>query len=186
MNRKSSRRRRSKPISKNGSAKRNSISRSFLEALTGKAEDAYRRALDAIAMKRRDPKISLSKAARARGTTIPTIRKYAGSAIEVRSGRIDVTLADRLPRPMRILTPQGEFIVRTTSSRTASRIGEHNNAIRIYVLTGDTSELKRFEGKIVRSGGKTYGFATDKRTLDKFARAGAIHVIDIYFTGGKK
>ena len=84
---------------------------------------------------------------------------------------------------MRMFTSHGEEIVRTTSSRTATRIAEHNNVLREYVLTRDTGQLKRFEGKTVRSGGKTYTFGTDSRTLDRHFRAGAVHFVDIYVRG---
>jgi hypothetical protein len=142
--------------------------------------DAYARALDAIALKRRHPEISLTKAARRSNTTLNTIRKYAGSALEARSGRLDVTGADRLKRLMRVLTPTGEIAVMTTSSRTASRISRHNNAVREFYGTGDLTALKAFEGKVVRSGGKRYEFATDPQNLNRLGRAAAVHFSDIY------
>ncbi len=43
-----------------------------------------------------------------------------------------------------MFTTQGEVVVRTTSSRIATNIAEHNNAVREYVLTRDTSKLKQF------------------------------------------
>jgi hypothetical protein len=158
------------------------ITRRFLDALTGAKEDAYYRVLDALALARRE-KISPTKAARKSGTTLRTMRKYAPSALEERSGRVYITPSDRLPRRMRMLTPSGEVVVRTTSSRTATLIAEYNNALRTYVLTRDTSELQRFATKSVRSGGERYTFATDARTLDRYIRAGAVHFVDIYARG---
>ena len=70
-------------------------------------EDARRRSLDAISIKRRNPPISMTKAAKLSGTTLKTIRKYGAPALETRSGRVDVKLSDRLERRMRLLTPQG-------------------------------------------------------------------------------
>jgi hypothetical protein len=84
---------------------------------------------------------------------------------------------------MRMLTAQGEEIVGTTSSRTAPRISDHNNAIRAYVLTQDTTDLARFKDKTIRSGGQVYEFATDRRTIDRYVRAGAVHFVDIYARG---
>lgn len=155
------------------------IARRFLEALSGAKEDAYYRVLDALALARRD-KISPTKAAKKSGTTLKTVRKYAPSALEERSGRFYVSPSDRLPRRMRLFSTQGEVVVRTTSSRTATRIAQHNNAVRNYVLTRDRTELQRFEGKSIRSGGKSYTFGTDSRTLDRHIRAGAVHFVDIY------
>ncbi len=65
------------------------------------------------------------------------------SALEERSGRFYVTPSDRLPRRMRMLTPQGEVIVRTTSSRKATQIADYNNALREYVLTRDTDRNQK-------------------------------------------
>jgi len=159
------------------------VTRQFLDALTGAKEDTYRRVLDAIALSRRDRKTSPSKAARAAGTTLKTMRKYAPGAVELHGSRYIVTSSDRLPRYMRMLTPHGEITVRTTSSRTATRIADYNNAIRTYVMTGDPSALAAFKDKTVRSGGKVHAFATDRRTIDRCVRAGAVHFVDIYARG---
>ncbi len=174
--------RKSKARSRPKNGKPVTITRRFLEALTGAKEDAYYRVLDALALARRE-KTSPSKAAKKSGTTLKTMRRYAPSALEERSGRCYVTLSDRLPRRMRLFSTQGEVVVRTTSSRTATRIAEHNIAVRNYVLTRDTTELRHFEGKTIRSGGKTYTFGTDSRTLDRHIRAGAVHFVDIYVRG---
>jgi hypothetical protein len=158
------------------------VTRRFLEALTGAREDAYRRVLDALSLSRRD-KVSPTKAARATGTTLKTMRKYAPTAVELRGSRYIVTPSDRLPRYMRMLTTQGETVVRTTSSRTATLIADYNNAMRVYVLTGDATGLAAFKDKTVGSRGEVYTFATDRRTIDRYVRAGAVHFLDIYARG---
>lgn len=142
--------------------------------------DAYRRVLDTLSLKRRKKHLSLSAAARERGTTLKTVRRYAGPALDVRSGRLDVAATDRLPRAMRMLTPRGEVRVVAKSSRTASRIGKYNNALREYYVTGDPRALKPFAGKSIRSKGQSYEFVTDTRMLNRLARAGAVHFLDIY------
>lgn len=161
------------------------VTRHFLDALTRAKEDAYYRVLDAIGISRRE-NISLTKAAKRSGTTLKTMRKYAGGAIEERSGRFYVKLSDRLPRRMRMLTPKGEVIVSTASSRKATLIAEYNNALREYVLTGDTAEIKRLAKKTIRSGGQEYAFATDTRTIDRYVRAGGVHFVDIYARGAHR
>ena len=85
-----------------------------------------------------------------------------------------------------MLTPRGEVVVGTTSSRTASRIADYNNALRTYLTTGDPSGLKRFEGKSIRKDGKMHEFATDRRTINSQARAGGIHFVDIYASGSEQ
>lgn len=154
--------------------------RAYLEASSPGSLDPYRRVLDALSLKRRTPSISLTKAAKSSGTTLKTIRRYASSALEVRSGRLDVKRSDRLPRPMRMLTPRGEVTVPTKSFRTASWIGKYNNALREFYVTGDSTAVKRFADKSIRSGGKTYEFVTDTKTLNRLARAGAVHFVDVY------
>jgi hypothetical protein len=172
-----------KPTSK-PSVKPVKVTRHFLEALTRAKEDAYYRVLDALGISRRE-NISPTKAAKRSGTTLKTMRKYASGALEERSARFYVKPSDRLPRRMRMLTPKGEVVVHTTSSRKATLIGEYNNALREYVLTRDTTEIKRFGNKIVRSGGEEYTFATDTRTLDRYVRAGGVHFVDIYARGAR-
>jgi hypothetical protein len=158
------------------------VTRRFLETLTGAKEDAYRRVLDALALGRRN-KLSATKAAKASGTTVKTMRKYAPGAIEQHGGRYAIAPSDRLPRRMRMLTTRGEVIVRTTSSRTATRIAEHNNAIRTYLVSGDPAHIAQYKDRVIRSGGKVYTFATDRRTIDRYARAGGVHFVDVYARG---
>lgn len=143
-------------------------------------EDARRRSLDAVSMKRRNPALSMTKAAKLCGTTLKTIRKYGAPALETRSGRVDVKASDRLQRRMRLLTPQGEVAVTTRSSRTASRLSEYYNAVRKFYATGDTDALKPFRNKAVRSDGQRHEFVTDPRVLNRLGRAGAVSFSDIY------
>ena len=154
----------------------------YLEPHTNKQYDTQRRVLDALSDKRRNPKISLTQAARRAGTTVPTIRRYAGAALEVRSGRIDVKLTDRIARTLRMLTPSGPETVIVRNSRDASRIGKHHIAVRQALLSFgiDTQALERFAGKTLKAGGKTYEFVSDYATLLRFARAGAVNYLDIY------
>lgn len=174
--------RKQKKPSPRSHAKPLKITRRFLDALTHVKEDTYYRVLDALGIARRED-ISPTKAAKRSGTTLKTMRRYAASALEERSGRFYVKPSDRLPRRMRMLTTRGEVIVQTTSSRKATLIAEYNNALREYVLTRDTTELKGFANKTVRSGGEQYTFATDTRTLDRYVRAGGVHFVDIYVRG---
>jgi hypothetical protein len=80
---------------------------------------------------------------------------------------------------MAFLTPQGEQVTRVRNSRDASRIGEYMNAVRAYAR-GDPTDLARFKGKGIRSGGVTYPFVTDQRILDDLIRADVISVEGLY------
>lgn len=140
----------------------------------------YRRVLDALSLKRRKKHLSLSAAARESGTTVRTMRRYAGATLEMRSGRLDVKSTDALPRPMRMLTPRGEVTILTKSAKTASRIARYNNAIREFLNTGDARALRPFVGKALRGRGERFEFVTDPATIQRLARAGAVHFLDVY------
>jgi hypothetical protein len=155
---------------------------SYLEPHTHNQYDTQRRVLDALSEKRRNPKLSLSASAKRMGTTVKTIRSYAGPALEIRSGRIDVKAVDRIARTLQILTASGLESVTVRNSRDATRVSRHHHAVRHALLTfgTDTQALERFAGKTLRAGGKTYSFVTDYKTLVRIARAGEVYFLDIY------
>jgi hypothetical protein len=154
----------------------------YLEPHSHNQYDTQRRVLDALSEKRRNPKLSLSAAAKRMGTTVKTIRSYAGPALEIRSGRIDVKAVDRIARTLQILTPSGLESVPVRNSRDATRISRHHHAVRHALLTfgTDTQALERFAGKTLKAGGKTYSFVADYPTLTRIARAGEVYFLDIY------
>jgi hypothetical protein len=154
----------------------------YLEPRTDKQFDTQRRVLDALSYKRRNPSLGLSSVVRSMGTTVKTVRRYAGNALEVRAGRVDVKPIDHITRTMRLLTPTGEISVTVQNSRDASRVSKHNNAVKtaLYSFGLDTRELDRFKGKSLRAGGQVYTFAADFNTVTRLARAGAVHFSDIY------
>jgi hypothetical protein len=158
----------------------------FLAPKTDIQRERQRRALDALSLKRRHPELSMTEAAHRSGTTLKTIRRYAGGALQMRSGRIDVLATDTIAREMRMLTPQGEIDVTVRNSRDARRIARHHNAVRKFVMTrgGDTSKLRPFVGKTLKAGGETYTFLTDPATINRLARAGELHFLDIYSSTG--
>jgi hypothetical protein len=156
----------------------------FLEPNTGLQRDRQRRVLDAISLKRRNPELSLSAAARRSGTTVKTIRTYAGAALYTRSGRLDVHGTDRIPREMLFLTPQGYVALHVTNSRDASRIAKYHNALRRYLLRRDPRELQQFTGKTIRVAGTAHPFLTDAATINRLVRAGAVSFLDIYGSPG--
>jgi len=143
---------------------------------------AKERALAALALKRRNKKLSLSAAAKAEHTSVSTIKRYAGSALRQKcpGGHCRVTPFDRIARPLNFLTPQGPVGVTVRSSRMASMISEHLKAVRKYRNMGDTSGLLPFKGKSFRSGGVTYKFITEPEILDKLADAGLLEIEGLY------
>jgi hypothetical protein len=84
--------------------------------------------------------------------------------------------ADRLYRRINVITPEGPVLVETRGSRAASLAGRHANAVRKFVETGDSGDLRAFQGKTV--GG--HPFATAPEDLRELARKGAVEFEDIY------
>jgi predicted transcriptional regulator len=160
-----------------GHSKKNVI---YLSPTHDRDRETQRRVLDALALKRRQPALSMTEAARRSGTTVKTVRRYAEPALETRSGRLDARDSDKIARDLRFLTDRGYVTIRVTNSRDATRVARHGNAVRKFALYGDDSALKRFEGKSLKAGGKTYQFITDRATINRLARAGELHFLDIY------
>jgi hypothetical protein len=151
-----------------------------LARLRPAAQEAYARAVDALALMRREG-MSLAQAATRAGTTPNTVRRYAGTAIRKDSrGRYVAKPSDRLFRRMRFLTPRGRITLDVTNSRTASRIARYFAAVDRYLKTGKTDALREFRGKAIRVGKVGYPFLTSPRTLDRLASAGEIAFEELY------
>jgi len=84
----------------------------------------------------RSEKLSLKKASLETGVKPETVKRWAGSALEKRSGRFAIKKGDRLLRPMKIPTPDGvrEIIVR--GSRQASVLGSYWSSIQEFLRKG--------------------------------------------------
>ncbi len=147
-----------------------------LEALSVAAQEARARAFEALSEARvRD--LSLTAAAREAGTTTATVLRYAAPAVErLPNGRYRVLPDDRLYRRLRVISTEGPVWVDVRSSRTASLVARHANAIRAYGLHGDASVLAEFRGK--RAGGAE--LAVDPAMLAAFAAAGELDAFDLY------
>ena len=155
--------------------RRNAIPRNEREA------QARDRALATLGLMRRKG-LALATAAKAERTDPRTVLRYAGSTLrqERPRGRYRATAYDRIPRTLNVLTPEGTVPVTVHDSRTATRIAEYMNAVRVYVNTGDSLALARFRGKSFQAGGKTYTFVTDPATLERLADAGALVIEGLY------
>lgn len=151
----------------------------FLERLSPRARSAYERSADAISLARRTG-TPLSQAAKQFNTTMTTIRRYAGSAIE-RSGRAwKPTAADRLPRMMEVVLPDGITTAVIRDSRERALLGQYYNAIQAYIHDGDRSQLEQLRGRSVTINGQRVELVTDPEALDRLARAGQLDIPDIY------
>jgi hypothetical protein len=124
--------------------------------------------------------MSLRRASFEAATTPPTVRRYAAPALRREGRRWRPTKSDRLFRRMRWIVETDIITIDLTDSRTASRIGSYWNAVRTYIETGSTQQLRKFRGKTIRVQKRAYFFVTDTRVLDQLARRGELSFETIY------
>lgn len=153
------------------------------DAIPQDASEAQSReqALAVVALMRRKG-LSLREAAISVGIDPRTVLRYVGSALEREGqhGEYRATPHDQIPRTLHFITPQGTVAITVADSRTASRIGEHMNAVRAHTHRGDSSALEGFRGESFEADGVTYEFVTDLATLDRLADAGDLGIEGLY------
>ena len=125
--------------------------------------------------------LSLTQAAERVGTTRATVKRYAATALERRGAAYRARGVDRAYREVAMLTEGGNQAVAVQSSRDASLIARHQNAVRAYVQTGDDRELRAFEGRsITDADGQSRPFLTDNSQLRRLGNAGVLSFESIY------
>jgi len=133
----------------------------------------YAYGFDAEGRFSRVPVRGVRHAARIIGIPFRKVERYVGSALfRDPKGRIKVTAADRLPRPILISTALGDQPILVRGSRKASLLV----AYRLAVLSGDESELQKFKGKKIAG----QELITDIRTIQALLDAGAIDPAEMY------
>lgn len=160
--------------------------------LTVRQADTRGRALDALSQMRRNPHLSLTRAAQDAETTPGAVRRYAGTSLTKERGRVRTTKSDRLYRPMKVAidTPGmsrggalgGEVrSIGISSSRTATAVGRHWSALQRYLHHGDYAALAKYRGRTFTADGVTYTFLTDRDKIAELADLGIFdHITDIY------
>jgi hypothetical protein len=136
--------------------------------------DARERALDALAIARRDG-VSLSEASRRVRSTRETVLKYAGAGFDRRGRRYVPRPFDRIRREVVVLEPSGPRYVRVSDSRTASALADQANAIQAYVRRGDETFLRRLKGRTVTIAGERYRLELTPAEIDRLAMGGELH-----------
>ena len=115
------------------------------------------------------------------GTTLRTMRRYAGRALRQEpSGHYAVASGDRLPRRLRMLTPAGLIAVDTRGSKEASEVARYLASVQRYVRTGDDGPLQTFRGKSVGRGRQSVPYVTDLPTIERLEHAGELQFEDLY------
>ena len=89
-----------------------------------------------------------------------------------RKGRIwDIT--DKRPRDMTAMTTRGALDLKLPDFETASQVGQHNAAVKTFLDTNDVSDLRPFEGRMIRDvSGRTYVLETRPNVIRRLDASG--------------
>jgi len=126
--------------------------------------------------------LSLNRAAAEYGIDPRTVLRLAGPALRKRSsGTYAAKSSDKLLRLLVVPTPRGLAEIAVRDSRSARRIGQYWDAIRLALETGDYSKLRGFRGETVATvDGARLALMTDPDELERLGNVGALSFESIY------
>ena len=129
--------------------------------LSTSSQAARDRALHVIATMRREPKISLTHAAKLQGVKPGTVKKYFPAALRRSHGRLRATKGDRYKVTLHVPNAQGHSVAVTTrSSKDREALSRYLRDLGHY-LRGNRNALSHWNGQTI-AGVK---LVTDPRTL---------------------
>ncbi len=149
--------------------------------MSGKSKDTYTRVLTAIS-NLLTKKASLDKASQEAGVSPRTVKRWAGSRLEKRNGRITAKPTDQWIRPMKeIPTADGPRDILVRGSRQASLLGSYWANVHEYLAKGGISRIAIFSGKSIKDAtGAEFPLITDPTVLKRLGSAGVIRFEQIY------
>ena len=131
-----------------------------LDSLPPRQIIAYENSLEVIRQMRRGK--TITTATKNVGTTIPTVKKYAGSALQKKRNRITVKKNDNLLRKMRMYEDGKEVWVQVKGNRRAKVIGKYHDSVYKRMEQGQEDALDSFKGITVTDmNGKKHILETD-------------------------
>jgi hypothetical protein len=123
--------------------------------LSERSQSTRAKALHALSDLRRDPKLTLTQAARNREVSPRSIRKYVGSQIrqERPGGKLRITSSDRLHAILHIPSTKPDVLIpiHTKSSKERYLVGEWFAAVK-EAAGGDFSRLNKFPKRTYVNG----------------------------------
>ena len=151
------------------------------QATPERFKETWDRVLSAIA-KMRSEKVSLTQASRDAGTNPRTVTKWGKSALRKRkNGTYAAKPADNLLRLVLIPTADGPREIAVRGSKQVSVLADYWNALHRYLQTGESTQLKAFEGKYVTdANGLEVPFLVNHATLNRLASAGVLSFESLY------
>ena len=115
--------------------------------LSQRSQSAYDRSLHVLAAMRRDPKLSLTHAAKLQGVKRETVKRYFPSALKQAHGKFRVTKSDRNAATLYIPDARGNSIaVNTRSSKDRQALSRYLRDLGRY-LRGSRNALAPWHGK---------------------------------------
>jgi len=178
--------RQSSPPAKNKSKSTASVSRAahrrnpFVASLSERSQSARDRSIHVLAAMRRDPKLSLARAAKMEGVKPETVRKYFRSALKKANGKIRATKGDRYTATLYIPDAHGNSVpVETHSSKERKQISRYLRDLGRY-LRGDRNALSKWRGKKIAG----VELVTDGRTITTIEPALSDFSLYRTFNGG--
>jgi len=118
-----------------------------IRKLSERSRSARDRALHVLAAMRRDPRLSLTHAAKLQGVKRETVKKYIPSALKEFHGRFQATKSDRYTATLYVPDAQGNSIaVKTRSSRDREALSRYLRDLGRY-LRGKHDALTPWHGK---------------------------------------
>jgi hypothetical protein len=132
--------------------------------LTPKQKALREKSLHVLVQSRKTGK-SPSRIAKQVGISFSTVQANTNAFKKV-NGRWVAKRFDKIQRPM-LTSEKGKLRSITVSdSRHARTLGKYHNAVKQYLKTGDSKQLKKFSKKQIRdSSGKLHSFETDPKLV---------------------
>jgi len=132
-----------------------------IASLPQRSQAARDRALHVLAAMRRDPKLSLTHAAKLQGVKADTVKKYLASALKESQGKFQVTKSDRYAATLHVPDARGNSVaVKTHSSKDREALSQYLRDLGRY-LRGKRDALAAWHGKKIAG----VQLVTDGRTL---------------------
>jgi len=130
-----------------GQAKRKHRRKLSNAKLSQRSQSAYDRSLHVLAAMRRDPKLSLTHAAKLEGVKRETVKRYFPSGLVKSHGHLRVTKSDRYSETLYLPDRFGNSVpIPTRSSKERSEASKYLRDLGRY-LRGQRDALSKWHGK---------------------------------------
>lgn len=134
------------------------------DSYTPKQIAKYEDSLEVLRMMRKG--ITIKNASRQVGISVPTVKKYVGSALKLKNRRLIAKQSDSLLRKIRIYENGKEVFIQTKGRKNSNIIAQYMGAVGRRIDKNDTNALRQFENKTIRdSKGKHHRLETDIKKL---------------------